>query len=521
MRPHRKILSSRKSWEQSWSPTQGRGFPALLSCRFLRRIKLKSVRTGFLLIVILVYFNTLAILPILNGTVESQRGDNNNSVKTKRDSLFQSVHCLKPEPAARKCLNHLENCTRDVLNQTMVLGNGTRKATFLSIAILVDGLESLDQLEGTLVSILLNSVDRERDDVIIIIYLGDHLGIDGAEAVKDKVSRRFKDQVTSGFFQVVHSAAGLYSTQRPQQLATTTAYQGLLPGGTTSYLRVNDFAFVFMYCHEVLASNFFMTIPDDATLAKGFITEIRSFITTNNNNTWLMLDFSTVDFSGKLYRHENLPELAHFVMFFSDLDQSMNTLYQYYADLRLQRRNFLKTSSVFHRIHRRTSLVNKTNELRYGLADNPAGKVYSTLEPFSLKHKPQFAYGSEAKYFYGKFPQEGDTLVLIFNESTPIVRVSVKTGTRNPKDPKDVTRDILLDGVLELSAQLDKGHSKNGIPKCREYKPIAYTTFGLIHATDVEQQFKEQVACLRIRVLSLQVQWLAVREISVWTHTDT
>ena len=386
----------------------------------------------------------------------------------------------------------------------------------ITFAISIEPGTTIERLNKTLESLIENSSPEERDGIIIVIYLGERVERHKQIVIKEWIYQEYTNHLDSGFFQVVQSPQSVANT-RPQRSANTNSISGLSARETRRDLAV-DTAFMLAYCNHAHKTRFFMQLSDDATFEKEFIAAIRDFVRRNCPNRWHTLHFATIGVTGRLYHRSELHRLANFLMFFSPR-YGIDVLYQYYADLRSQRVNYLRVPSIFRKIENRTLPRNPRNARK--TPKNPRGAmVYSSITPFSEKHYPEAALSRSTMYFLGMNPQPGDEVVVILPAPMPIKHLRVDSGHRNEGegDPEGTLRDILLDGRVEISSYAEKLPTDgNKLQLCKKYHTIGYSVLGTIDIGDIDRQYRMNVTCIRITVLQKQLQWLAIERIFIWT----
>lgn len=244
---------------------------------------------------------------------------------------------------------------------------------------------------------------------------------------------------------------------------------------------------------------------------------IQQFVQLKSNIDWVTLEFSVLGFIGKLFHAYDLDRLAQFVMFFYQ-DQPVDFLYRYFNSVNGQQETYLRVPSLFQHKGKQSSLKEKEMDMednffepdqrKYTDSDNPPGKVYSDMKPFSM-YLPQLSYSPEPGFFWAGSPKEGQSLVLVFNLPTLLSRVAIATGS--DKHPAD----MLEEAAVELSSKVLHKGSEGSLPECSDYVEVGRFLKGEIDV-NVQEQFTKAVACLRIYVVKPQVQWAVIREIAVW-----
>ena len=388
--------------------------------------------------------------------------------------------------------------------------------TNITIGIIVEPETSIALLNNTLSSIIENSDEMDREGVIVVIYLSELLGRTARNKIIPWLSHEYAEYLNNGFFRVIQSPATEWRQQRLAMINYNGDLNMRLSEADRQRFHAVDTAFLHLYCEHIIPTQYFIQFNDDGICERNFLKAIREFVEENHGQPWISLQFATIGATGKLFRHSELKDIARFLMFFSPT-LSVDMMYQYFFNLRVQNYNYLRVPSIFRKIGNRTLPKSRSRVGR--LRNNPEGALVYSSMVYVGKQVPQRAYeGSHPNHFFeGKDPRRGDEVVFVFPKPTSISRVLIQTGHRLPRDPHSTIRDILLDGKLEISARLTTEKSKFGVPQCEQYRTIGYSVMGIIDIRNIDRQYGGNVTCMRIAVLQDQVQWLAVHPISIWT----
>ncbi|XP_071491274.1 alpha-1,3-mannosyl-glycoprotein 4-beta-N-acetylglucosaminyltransferase C-like [Diadema antillarum] len=430
---------------------------------------------------------------------------------SERYKKSKNSSTVSPSCNARTLWKH---CTAADFNISRVLGAKRPQRGFLTLLMPLRPRDTHDYLMKAVDSIVDNSSPSDRRVVTAIVFLGNDLDEHARRRILRFMTQRYERYLASGFLQVAQSPLEQELLQRPQRLETASA-SSFQNSSFFQFRQLVDFGFALKYC-LTQGNEYFMLLSDDVIMTENYIPAIEGFHNINRNRKWVSLQFATPGMTGKFISKAVLRELTDFSLFFTPY-HSVDILYQYYIDLRLQRLNYIRKPSIFDRICNRTTRPNVTQELHYSKTPhNPPVKFHTSLEAVDGKHLPAAAYGTGLDFFHGKFPKADDFFVLVFREPTTISRVIVNTGVRKNKqlDPKESIRDILLDGSLELSHT----RAEDGKSECVGYQTLGYFVLGSVDVQAIEDRFSRDAHCLRIKVLQTQIQWLVISSISIWTQ---
>ena len=282
-----------------------------------------------------------------------------------------------------------------------------------------------------------------------------------------------------------------------------------------------DNSFLMCYCKDF--SHYYIHLEDDVRSSPSFFSKLRDFITTQTNTDWPSLNAAVQGSVAKVYHSHDLENIASYLYIMYDempIDWLMNqwTKIKFPEDVhRYNKEPFL--SSLFEHIGVQSSLAEKgshnANDLepffdqydqKYkGL--NPPATVTSSL--VSYQGDPQDAYDKGSGYFWSKYSQKNDYVLIKFNAATTVQKVFVDTGSYRAR------RDLLYFGIVQASFRSaeDSETQTSGDDPCGKFEIIGFFSQGQVK-TSLEESRK--VACLKIVVEQDQPQRIFLREIDVW-----
>ncbi|XP_072172093.1 alpha-1,3-mannosyl-glycoprotein 4-beta-N-acetylglucosaminyltransferase C-like [Diadema setosum] len=482
----------------------------------------KLLYAGVIVLCIVSCWNARLLYNSNDNNLSGKQADLMKKVVGQRDILLDTVSLLRQKCTDNKQL-HGKNTTCNKpqlwtnpsnldLEKALVLGYKREVPVFLTIGIPTVQRESETYFFGTLDSLIENTTPEERADLGILIFLADQEE-EKRHTIKNALLDRYLKYLEDGFMQVIQAPPSFY----PPLDKLKNNF-----GDTDDRVRWRakqavDFSFMFLYAQSL--SDYYMQIEDDVVTTGGFVGAIREYIDMKRDVDWVTLEFSVLGFIGKLFHSSDLDRLAQFVMFFYE-DQPIDFLYKYFYALNGQQDTHLRAPSLFQHMGMQSSLKDKKmdakdrffepDERQFRGSDNPPGVVYSSMKAFSM-YLPKLCYSRQPGFFWAVAPQEGDSVILVFDTPTPITRIAVTTGSTNHP------ADTLLEGSLELSPVLLQSSDADSLPQCGEYVEVGRFVAGQLDVGDVSDLFPRKVACVRILVLKSQGQWMAVRELAIWT----
>ncbi|XP_063960525.1 alpha-1,3-mannosyl-glycoprotein 4-beta-N-acetylglucosaminyltransferase C-like [Lytechinus pictus] len=490
------------------------------------RLLHKLLYAGVVVLCIVSCWNARLLYTVKDDKEPTKHAQFIKQVINQRDTLFDTIGILKQKCSGdhgRRRGSGRNSSDGSVwiwtkpsevdLRKSLVLGYRKDETGFLTIGIPTVQRESEHYLTQTLDSLIENSTPEEQAEVTLLVFLAD-FEEEKRNVLKNLLMDRYLNYLESGYIQVIQAPQGFYPPLDNLKLLYGDSKERV-------YWRSKqcvDFAFMFFYADSL--SEYYIQIEDDVVTTAGYISAIQEYVQLKSSTDWITLEFSVLGFIGKLFHAYDLDRLAQFIMFFYQ-EQPVDLLYRYFTSINGQKEMHQRLPSIFQHKGKQSSLKDKESHLednffdlykrQYIDSDNPPAKVYSDMKQFSMYLGPQLSYSIEPGYFWAVSPQEGQSVVVVFNDPTVLSRIAVATGS--DKHPAD----ILEVAALELSSALLQSGNEGTLPECSSYVEIGQFVKGSIDV-NVQDKFTETVACLRIHVLVSQVQWGVIREIAVWTH---
>lgn len=281
-----------------------------------------------------------------------------------------------------------------------------------------------------------------------------------------------------------------------------------------------DNSFLMCYCKDF--SHYYIHLEDDVKSSPSFVSKLRDFITQTSTD-WPSLNVAVTGSVAKVYYSHDLENIASYFYLMYD-EMPIDWLMSQWTKIKfpevVYRNNkepFL--ASLFEHTGVQSSLAEKeshnSNDLepffdRYdqkykGL--NPPAIVTSSLA--SYQGDPQDAYDKGSGYFWSRYPQKNDYVLIKFNVATAVQKVFVDTGSYKAR------KDLLYFGVLQASfwSAEGSGTQTSGHDSCGQFEIIGFFYQGQAKATLDESR---DVTCFKILVERDQSQPIFLREIDVW-----
>uniref|UniRef100_A0A3Q3F0W7 Alpha-1,3-mannosyl-glycoprotein 4-beta-N-acetylglucosaminyltransferase C-like n=1 Tax=Kryptolebias marmoratus TaxID=37003 RepID=A0A3Q3F0W7_KRYMA len=379
---------------------------------------------------------------------------------------------------------------------------------FLSIGLCSVKRKKGSYLVPTLRSLFSQSSPEERSSMVVVVLLADFDTSWRVETVTE-IKMAFASELEQGQLVVIHVPQDWYpplsglkrNYNDPSERVTFRSKQNL------------DYSFLIHYCASL--GEYYLQLEDDISSAKNFLTTIRRRIQeqSSKKGTWATLEFSALGYIGKLYKSAHLPLLARFLFLFYQ-EMPCDWLMSHFREVMTQRETILFKPSLFQHMGTFSSFQGTFNKLKdkyfeEGVYSNPAAEVYSNI-PTYQKNYPNLAWEGGEEFFWGRSPDKGSYLTVVFQNPAVVTGILVETGSGG----KD-----LLD-----SAQVELGH--DAVPSgsersCKEFQSVGSLENGKFEMQNVEKRRSSPSSCLRILVTAAQKDWVIVQKIRITTKSST
>lgn len=272
-----------------------------------------------------------------------------------------------------------------------------------------------------------------------------------------------------------------------------------------------DYSFLIHYSTSL--GQYYLQLEDDVLASKNFLTAIKKHIVEQNakKETWAMLEFSVLGYIGKLYKSEHLPLLARFLFLFYQ-EMPCDWLMSHFRELLTQKQPIVFKPSLFQHMGTFSSFRGLYNKLKDKYFDeylytNPEAEVFSDMSIYQ-KYLPQNAWDPGEDFFWGRAPEEGNYLTVVFTEPTVISGILVETGSDG--------KDLLESGEVQLGHSVaDTGKDEKS---CQEFQSVGTFTNGRFAITELDKNYSSASSCLRILVTAKQSNWVVIRKIRITTE---
>ncbi|XP_043856691.1 alpha-1,3-mannosyl-glycoprotein 4-beta-N-acetylglucosaminyltransferase C-like [Dromiciops gliroides] len=371
------------------------------------------------------------------------------------------------------------------------------------------GLSSMQHPQGnylmsTLKSLFLASSKDELKDILVLVYLTVLDPTWFNETITDIV-KTFSTQTLEGQLLVIRSLSTPYPPMRALKTNLSEAYSSMVQfNQNVAHALLMNFA--------ANLSNYFLMLEDNVHCLPNFITCMWREMVTWETDDWVLMEFSTWGFVGKLLHSSDLPRLAQFFFLYREIPPEI--LLYHFRKLLDQDHPIQFSPSLFHQVgftfNKSSSNKPEYREVRNMDTEeepnNPPATVYSNLQ--IVNHvSPQKAYilGEEG-FFWALEPKVGNHLTVILAKAAMVSRVQVLTGRDQENNEK------LKDGRVEL------GYGSKGEGKaCTHYILLGSLVNGKLDYKMLNKKTGKNVRCLKLIVSTSQHGKVMIKHINIWS----
>lgn len=274
-----------------------------------------------------------------------------------------------------------------------------------------------------------------------------------------------------------------------------------------------DYSFLIHYSAGL--GQYYLQLEDDVLSAKSFLTSIKRHIEKQEakKTTWAMLEFSALGYIGKLYKSADLPLLARFLFLFYQ-EMPCDWLMTHFRQLLTQKESVLLKPSLFQHMGTFSSFQGTYNKLKdrdfeEGVYTNPPAEVYSDMSTYQ-KNFPQLAWNAGEGFFWGRSPETGNYLTVVFRDPTVVTGIYVETGSGG--------KDLLESAQVEIGHTVINTESKK---TCKEFQSVGSLKNGRFEIEELDKTYGSVSSCLRIQVTAGQKDWVIITKVRIKTKPTT
>uniref|UniRef100_A0A8C8YR39 MGAT4 conserved region domain-containing protein n=1 Tax=Prolemur simus TaxID=1328070 RepID=A0A8C8YR39_PROSS len=257
-------------------------------------------------------------------------------------------------------------------------------------------------------------------------------------------------------------------------------------------------------------SEYFLLMEDHVHCSPKFVSSIYWALSAWEELPWVILEFSSLNISGKVFRTSDLSRLTSFFLLF--LNTPAPLLLSEFHLLLAQNVPIRFTPSVLHHVGTFSAVEESCfpveKDKAFGEPDNPIATVVTDMET-SLDMIPQYAYTLNQESYSVLDLLKGNHLTVILERPQKVTRIAVLTGLDKGK------------GYRLQQGQVELGYGPVAETKdCAHYTLLGPLVEGNLDQRVFSEEDSEQVSCIRLLVLASQKAWVLIRQIRVWTEPE-
>ncbi|XP_042537856.1 alpha-1,3-mannosyl-glycoprotein 4-beta-N-acetylglucosaminyltransferase-like protein MGAT4E [Dipodomys spectabilis] len=271
-----------------------------------------------------------------------------------------------------------------------------------------------------------------------------------------------------------------------------------------------DFALLMNFANNL--SDYFLLLEDNVYCTSGFVSTIYRTLAAWEDLSWVILEFSMLSVSGRVFHTSDLSRLISFFFLFP-MDTPTHLLLSEFRLLLNQNVPIHFSSSIFYRLtgylESERACFPVEQAVVFRNPDNPVGVVVSNMIP-AVSYMPYYAYILNQDHFIGVEVWEGNFLTVILDKPHKILRVAVLTGSEeNGMYHLQKAHVLLGSGLTEEPMH------------CTQYTLLGPLVKGnLDQRVFYEEDSVEELSCIQLLVLAPQESLLLIRQIKVWTEKE-
>nr|XP_023403968.1 alpha-1,3-mannosyl-glycoprotein 4-beta-N-acetylglucosaminyltransferase-like protein MGAT4E [Loxodonta africana] len=266
-----------------------------------------------------------------------------------------------------------------------------------------------------------------------------------------------------------------------------------------------DYALLMNFARNL--SDYFLMIGDNVCCTPKFVSTIYWTLKAWKEIPWMILEFSSLSFSGKVFHTSDLSRLTSFFLLFQSTPTDL--LFSNFSFLLGQRAAFSFAPYLFHSQENVFTPDNTCHQEEEDEPENPPAQIYTDMMVRGF-HPPEHAYFLNENYFQTYFLAPGNVYTVIFDQPCKVSRVQVLTGIGK----RGMYR--LEHGQVELGYEPIQG--KKG---CTQYTLLGPLVKGkLDQKLHYEEDFVEEVRCVQLLVTAFQESKLLITQIKIWIKSE-
>ncbi|XP_034369387.1 alpha-1,3-mannosyl-glycoprotein 4-beta-N-acetylglucosaminyltransferase-like protein MGAT4E [Arvicanthis niloticus] len=440
----------------------------------------------------------------LHENIAAREEQQYNTLLSEKKKMIQQI---AQEEISSEITNHLKYFTEmqksaHVLQHatyTVLVGAALQAKRLLTVGISVQH-KNRTYLLDTITSLFQASSEQDLEYMLILVLLSD-TDPKWLNQTVANISGLFMPHIESGRLLVVH---GLLGGSRAKSRNHTSPCGKLYSRQKTSFALLMNFA--------LNLSEYFLLLGDNVQSTPRFLSDIFWVLEAWNQLPWVILDFSSMAISGKVFHTEDLSRLVSFLLLFPK-DISTHLLLSEFRLLLSQNVPIRLNPSIFYRMTSDSEFedtcfpVEQDKDL--GEPDNPTATVFTDMLSLWNTHAP-YAYILNGDSFWVLDALKHNYLLVVLDKPQKVIKVAVETGSNENK------LNLLKYGQLLL------GYSPMDYPKrCAHYNLVGPLVRGqLDQMVFYEEDSVKEISCIKLLVTASHDYPIKITQIKVWTEVE-
>ncbi|KAK3099227.1 hypothetical protein FSP39_001257, partial [Pinctada imbricata] len=307
--------------------------------------------------------------------------------------------------------------------------------------------DKISYLNPTIASLIKGMTEEERKQCLIVVFVAEVRFITTLSNVN---MPKFPEYIQSGLLEVIAPSPDFYPNldDIPQTYGDT---KDRVKWRTKQNL---DFSFLMLYARS--RGMYYVQLEDDVIAKPGFFTIMKTFAEQQTSSRWILLEFSTLGFIGKMFKASDLPTVVEFFLMFHK-DKPIDWLLDYLLSVKVcnpekdsrhcgrmkaeVRRRY--KPSLFQHVGMHSSLKGKVQKLKdkdfgkhmlHRAHVNPKAAIKTSLVPYQ-KFTLHKAYIGE-DIFWATTPGAGDFINIRLTPPIFLEEILIRSG--NPDHAEDI-----------------------------------------------------------------------------------
>ncbi|KAM8815288.1 alpha-1,3-mannosyl-glycoprotein 4-beta-N-acetylglucosaminyltransferase-like protein MGAT4E [Rhynchonycteris naso] len=374
--------------------------------------------------------------------------------------------------------------------------------------LLTVGISSVKHPHGstlldTLQSLFQASSEPELNCIVVLVHLSDPDPEWLSQTVAN-ISGLFQPHIEARKLLVIHGHLSGSPVPRDRGAANDSS-----PCTAIYHRHKVDYALLMNFALNL--SEYFLMIEDHVHCTPQFISVIYWALSAWRERPWVILEFSSHSFSGKVLHTSDLSRLTALLLLFPKATPTHVLISEF--RLLLAQHVPIRLRSVFHPMGRyaapAATCFPMEKAMVFGEPDNPTANVLTDMQTIPGA-TPQDAYVLNQECYFTLEPMRGNYLTVILERPQKVIRIEVLTGSHK----EGLYR--LKQGQVELGYDL-----RARAEDCDRYALLGPLVEGnLDQRVFYEEDSIKQLSCIRLLVLASQDSWLLIQQIKVWTQSE-